>query len=615
MIAGIETRGLLRFLTAGSVDDGKSTLIGRLLFEAGGVYEDQLNSVRKASSKGYGQPDLSLITDGLKTEREQAITIDVAHRYFATPRRKFIIADTPGHEQYTRNMVTAASTADLAVLLVDVRKGVLDQTRRHAYIMWLLGIRHIVVAVNKMDLVSFRREAFEAICQDFTRAMPFLDRNVKEFVPLSALEGDNVVTSSKRMPWYEGLSLLRLLEMISIEDDRNLQDFRFPVQTVIRPNQDFRGYAGQVVSGIVRPNQMVITLPSLQLAVVDNLFLHSLSMPEVFPPLSVVLSLSTHVDLARGDMLADPERIPATSKHVLANLIWMSRSPLRVKSPYLIKHTTQTLVGCVTRVCHRTDLASFEQQQVNTLQINDIGTVELETHKAIFCDPYTLNRATGSFIVIDPLDNNTVAGGMILDTFVPPNGERNLGPTEIFRSTATRPADIGLTVWFTGLSGSGKTTICRSVYTELLARGIRAEFIDADELRKHFNSDLGFSKQDRDENVRRIAFVAGLLTRNGIVVLVAAISPYRSTREEVRRTIGNFIEVYVDASLSVCEHRDPKGLYKRVRAGQINGFTGIDDPYEPPLAPTVQCDSEHQSMKTNTDKVLSAILHFLQTAT
>jgi bifunctional enzyme CysN/CysC len=614
LTAGTETKGLLRFLTAGSVDDGKSTLIGRLLFESGGVYEDQLNSVRKVSSQGYRQPDLSLITDGLKTEREQAITIDVAYRYFATPRRKFIIADTPGHEQYTRNMVTAASTADLALLLVDVRRGVLDQTRRHAYIMWLLGIRHIILAVNKMDLVNFRRDVFEATCKDFTKAMPFLDSTVKEFVPLSALEGDNVVTSSKRMSWYEGHSLLSMLEMTTIEDERNLQDFRFPVQTVIRPNQDFRGYAGQVVSGIVRPNQKVITLPSLQSAVVEDVILHSQPMPKAFPPLSVVLSLSTHVDLGRGDMLADPERIPAISKRVLANLIWMSQSPLRVKSPYLIKHTTQTLCGCITRVCHRTDMTSFEQEEVKTLQVNDIGTVELETHRPMFCDRYTLNRATGSFIVIDPVDNNTVAGGMILETFVSQDIERNVGSTEIFQSTPTRPHDIGLTVWFTGLSGSGKTTICRSVHTELLAQGIRAEFLDADELRKHLNSDLGFTKKDRDENVRRIGFVAGLLTRNGVVALVAAISPYRATREEVRRTIGNFIEVYVDTPLSICEDRDPKGLYKRARAGQIQSFTGIDDPYEPPLTPAVRCDTEHRSIKTNTDEVLSAILQFLQAA-
>jgi bifunctional enzyme CysN/CysC len=555
-----------------------------------------------------------LITDGLKAEREQAITIDVAYRYFATPRRKFIIADTPGHEQYTRNMVTAASTADLALLLVDVRRGVLDQTRRHAYIMWLLGIRHIILAVNKMDLVNFRRDVFEATCKDFTKAMPFLDSTVKEFVPLSALEGDNVVTSSKRMSWYEGLSLLSMLETTTIEDERNLQDFRFPVQTVIRPNQDFRGYAGQVVSGIVRPNQKVITLPSLQSAVVEDVFLHSQPMPKVFPPLSVVLSLSTHVDLGRGDMLADPERIPAISKRVLANLIWMSQSPLRVKSPYLIKHTTQTLCGCITRVCHRTDMTSFEQEEVKTLQVNDIGTVELETHRPMFCDRYTLNRATGSFIVIDPVDNNTVAGGMILETFVSQDIERNVGSTEIFQSTPTRPHDIGLTVWFTGLSGSGKTTICRSVYTELLAQGIRAEFLDADELRKHLNSDLSFTKKDRDENVRRIGFVAGLLTRNGVVALVAAISPYRATREEVRRTIGNFIEVYVDTPLSICEDRDSKGLYKRARAGQIQSFTGIDDPYEPPLTPAVRCDTEHHSIKTNTEKVLSAILQFLQAA-
>jgi bifunctional enzyme CysN/CysC len=611
----IETKDMLRFLTAGSVDDGKSTLIGRLLFESGGVYEDQLNSVRKVSSQENGQPDLSLITDGLKAEREQAITIDVAYRYFATPRRKFIIADAPGHEQYTRNMVTAASTADLALLLVDARKGVLDQTRRHAYIAWLLGIRHIVLAVNKMDLVGFRRDAYEAICDDFARGMPFLSGTSEEFVPLSALEGDNVVTPSKRMPWYEGLPLLSLLEMITIEDDRNLKDFRFPVQTVIRPNQDFRGYAGQVVSGIVIPNQKVITLPSLQSAVVENVFLHGQPTTKAFPPLSAMLSLSTHVDLGRGDMLADPERMPTISKRVVANLIWMSRIPLRLNSPYLIKHTTQTLCGCITRVRHRSEISSFEQQEAKTLQINDIGLVELETHKPMFCDPYKSNRATGSFVVIDALNNDTVAGGMILETAVFRNRGEYSDATEIFQSTTTLPQNKGLTVWFTGLSGSGKTTICRSVYTELLARGIRAEFLDADELRKHLNSDLGFTKEDRDENIRRIGFVAGLLTRNGVVALVAAISPYRASREEVRRTIGNFIEVYVDTSLSICEDRDPKGLYKRARAGQIQGFTGIDDPYEPPLTPDVRCDTEHRNIKTNVHTVVSAILQFLQSVT
>ena len=606
-----ETKDLLRFVTAGSVDDGKSTLIGRLLFESEGVYEDQLASVKKASSNGHGQPDLSLITDGLKAEREQAITIDVAYRYFSTPRRKFIVADTPGHEQYTRNMVTAASSSDLAVLIVDARKGILDQTRRHAYIAWLLGIRQIVLAVNKMDLVNFDHEIYDAISSDFRRALPFLETRQIGFIPVSALEGDNIVSVSARMPWYEGQPLLRMLETISIFDGRNLQAFRFPVQSVIRPNQDFRGYAGQVVSGIARPKQRVVSLPSQQSTTIENVSLQYQSMPEASTPLSVTLSLSTHVDVGRGDMLVDADRLPAISKHVAANLIWMSRTPLRVNSPYLVKHTTQTLCGCVTRVLHKTDISTFDRNETDTLRVNDIGTVELETHKPMFCDPYAVNRATGSFIMIDPVDNNTVAGGMILETSVINDANKNSGAARIFQSTAIRSQHPGLAVWFTGLSGAGKTTICHSVYTELLARGIRAEFLDADELRKHLNSDLGFTKEDRDENIRRIGFVASLLTRNCVVALVAAISPYKAARDEVRRTIGDFIEVYVDTPLNICEERDPKGLYKRARAGQIHAFTGIDDPYEPPVKPELRCDTEHDTLKANTDKVVAAVLNFL----
>jgi bifunctional enzyme CysN/CysC len=605
--AETDPKDLLRLATAGSVDDGKSTLIGRLLYETEGVYEDQLISIRKASSNGNGPLDLSLITDGLKAEREQAITIDVAYRYFATPRRKFILADTPGHEQYTRNMVTAASTADLALLLVDARRGVLSQTRRHGYLAWLLGIRHFILAVNKMDLIGFSRDAYDNICDEFLKGMPFLNGVGKDCVPISALEGDNIVIPSNRMIWYQGQTLLQLLETVSIEDARNLQDFRFPVQNVIRPNQDFRGYAGQVVSGIAVPNQKVTVLPSLQSAAIEGVFLHDQMVPTAFPPMSVILSLSTQVDLGRGDMIVDPDRMPAVSKRVSANLIWMSRTPLSMNSPYLIRHTTQTLCGSVTFVRHKIDISTFEPMKTNTLEVNDIGVVEIETHKPMFCDIYTSNRATGSFIMIDPADNNTVAAGMILETSISGDARKEQAFSEDLQTVSIRRQTTGLTVWFTGLSGSGKTTICRSVYTELLARGIRAELLDADELRKHLNCDLGFTKEDRDENIRRIGFVANLLTRNGVVALVTAISPYRATREEVRRTIGNFVEVYVDTRLGICEDRDPKGLYKQARAGQIRGFTGIDDPYEPPLAADVQCNTEHQSLKTSTEEVLSAI--------
>ncbi len=602
-----QEKELLRFLTAGSVDDGKSTLIGRLLYEAEGVYEDQLASIRKISAQNNGHPDLSLITDGLKAEREQAITIDVAYRYFSTARRKFILADVPGHEQYTRNMATGASTADLAVVLVDARKGVLEQTKRHAYISWLLGIRRIVVAINKMDLVGFDRSRFEEIRDQFLECTKLLAGNSHYFIPTSALDGDNVVYPSRRLSWYEGPSLLQLLETVPIQEERNLEDFRFPVQGVIRPNQDCRGYTGQVVSGIVKAGQEVIALPSKQPTRIEKILVHDSSLEEAFPPLSVCLFLSTRLDLGRGDMLADPTRMPMISNRVRANLIWMSRTALRVNAPYLIRHTSQTVCGSVLQVRHKTDVHNFEHLPAQTLLQNEIGEVEVEMHKAVFCDPYSSNRATGSFIMIDPGDNDTVAAGMILGPAPSRNGEaRWPGP-----SADGPPRQHGLTVWFTGLSGAGKTTICRSVFTELLAQGLRVELLDGDDLRRHLNSDLGFSREDREENVRRIGFVARLLARNGVIALVAAISPYRAVRDEVRRTVGNFIEVHVNAPLSVCEERDPKGLYRKARAGEIKDFTGIDDPYEAPLTPEVRCDTDQETLRASTDKVVSAVMQFL----
>ncbi len=604
-IAGAE-RDLLRFLTAGSVDDGKSTLIGRLLFESNGVYDDQLSSVRKASSAKNVELDLSLITDGLRAEREQGITIDVAYRYFSTPRRKFIIADAPGHEQYTRNMATGASTAQLAVILADARKGVLRQTRRHTLIAWLLGIRQMIVAVNKMDLVEFDQQAFCSIRDEFHSFGKSLRGVEFHFVPLSALEGDNVIRSSDRMPWYDGDTLLELLETLPAEPERD-QAFRFPVQNVIRPNQDFRGYAGRVGSGVVRVGQEVVALPSGQLTTVKDILLYTKNIQEASSHQSIVLTTTDHIDLGRGDMLVAPEQVPTTSTKLTAYLIWMSHAPLQNDARYLIKHTTKVLCGRINRLNHKIDINTFEKLDSDTLQFNEIGEVRIDLHNPIFCDSYELNRATGSFIVIDPLNNDTVAAGMIVEAIPAQEGD-SLDET----SGGSRLAqEHGLTVWFTGLSGAGKSTICRAVATELLAHGLQVEVIDGDIIRNYLCKDLGFTKHDRDENVRRIAFVSQLLTRNGTIVLVSAISPYRAGRDDARRTIGDFMEVYVSTPLSVCEVRDPKDLYKKARSGKIHGFTGIDDPYEPPLAAEIACNTDHESTRESSSKVVAAVLNYL----
>jgi bifunctional enzyme CysN/CysC len=604
-IAGAE-RDLLRFLTAGSVDDGKSTLIGRLLYDSDGIYEDQLSSVRKASSLKDVALDLSLLTDGLRAEREQGITIDVAYRYFSSPRRKFIIADAPGHEQYTRNMATGASTAQLALILVDARKGVLKQTRRHTLIAWLLGIRQMIVAVNKMDLVGFDQQVFSSIRDEFNGFATSLQGIKFYFIPLSALLGDNVIKSSDRMPWYEGQSLLHLLETVSAEPTRD-GSFRFPVQIVVRPNQDFRGYAGQVASGAVRPGQEVVALPSGQRTKVKEVLLYMKPLEEAGPSRSVVLTTTDHIDLGRGEMLVATNHMPVLSASVRAYLIWMSNAPLRRDTRYLVKHTTKVICGRVSRLNYKIDINNFEKLDADHLQFNEIGEVQIELHNPIFCDPYEHNRATGSFIVIDPLTNDTVAAGMVVEA-TPVQAGDGLDESAAGSRIARRQ---GLTVWFTGLSGAGKSTICRALATELLAHGLPVEVIDGDVIRNYLCKDLGFSKPDRDENIRRIAFVAQLLTRNGTVVLVSAISPYRAARDEARRTIGEFMEVYVSTPLAVCEVRDPKELYKKARSGQIRGFTGIDDPYEPPASPEIVCDTDRESTRESCLRVVAKVLEYL----
>ncbi|MGZ4828006.1 MAG: adenylyl-sulfate kinase [Candidatus Angelobacter sp.] len=605
-----ESPDLLRFLTAGSVDDGKSTLIGRLLHDSGAIHEDELAAVYKTSKeRGYAF-DPSLLTDGLKAEREQGITIDVAYRYFSTPRRKFIIADTPGHEQYTRNMVTGASTADLAVLLIDARKGILTQTRRHLYTAWMLGIRNIVLALNKMDLVDFDQDIFEQVKNSFLDyAVPLRFGNL-QFVPMSALEGDNVTRPSDRMPWYGGPPLLNILENAETRGQQALNNLRFPVQLVIRPNQDVRAYAGQIASGAIRPGMEVVALPSRQKTRVERVFLHTTELKEAFSPMSVAVSLRDHIDLGRGDMLCDAEAELPESRRFRAKLIWMSPHPMSLNEPYLMKHATQTVCMSITELHHKLDINTLDELPAHTLNLNEIGQVTIDTHKPIFCDPYHVNKVTGSFIVVHPIQNTTLAVGIVTED--EPGTTVGNGQSSLMEQVSAAASHKGLAVWMTGLSGAGKTTICQAVHTEMLARSIRVEMLDGDAIRQHMCRDLGFAREDRAENVRRIGYVAQLLTRNRVVTLVSAISPYRAVRDEVRKQIGRFMEVYVNAPVQVCEERDPKGLYNRARRGEIRGFTGIDDPYEPPLAPEIECKTDQESLKECVHKVVSAILKAIE---
>jgi bifunctional enzyme CysN/CysC len=580
---------LLRISTAGSVDDGKSTLIGRLLYDSGGVYEDQLQAVRRVSRNGL---DLALLTDGLRSEREQGITIDVAYRYVSTPRRKFIIADTPGHEQYTRNMATGASTASVALILIDARKGVLPQTVRHASIAWLLGIRQVVVVINKMDLVGFSEQAFSTIREAFQRVQSTLPDAQVYFVPVVATEGDNVTQISERMGWFKGPSVLEYLEMLPSEEKIDAP-FRMGIQYVIRED-GHRGYAGQIASGVVTVGDTLLALPSRKKVRVASIPYYNKQLSEAFAPSSVSLCLADHVDLGRGDILADADHPPEEARAFRARIVWMSEKALALNRPYLFKHLSQMVYGEIEEVHSRLDVTTLTEIPAHALQFNDIAMVKARTYRPLFCDRYAQNRKTGSFIVIDPDTNQTVGAGMI--------------DAILHHPAAPRAADgNGLTVWFTGLSSAGKSTLSREVYEQLVSKGHRVELLDGDEVRKHLSHGLGFSKEDRNENVRRIGFVAELLTRHGVITLVSAISPYRDVREEMRERIANFLEVYVNAPLSVCEGRDIKGLYRRARSGSLPRFTGIDDPYEEPLSPEVECRTDLEAIADSVSKIVDAI--------
>ncbi|MFM9035478.1 MAG: adenylyl-sulfate kinase [Mycobacterium sp.] len=591
---------LLRLATAGSVDDGKSTLIGRLLYDSKAVMEDQLAAVERTSrERGNDYTDLALVTDGLRSEREQGITIDVAYRYFATARRKFIIADTPGHIQYTRNMVTGASTAQLVIVLVDARHGLLEQSRRHAFLASLLGVQHLVLAVNKMDLVDWDRQRFNEIRREFHDFASRLHVPDVTTIPISALHGDNVVTKSGNAPWYGGPALLSHLEDVYIAADRNLVDVRFPVQYVIRPqtreHADHRSYAGTVASGIMRPGDEVVALPSGKTSRITAIEGPGGPVAEAFPPMAVSISLADDIDVSRGDMLARPHNQPEATCDFDATVCWMAdESDLQPGRDFLIKQTTRTTRARVTALDYRLDVNTLHRDTgAEMLTLNELGRISLRTQVPLLLDEYSRNPVTGSFILIDADTNVTVAAGMVRETG--PATVRTSSPNTVRHKSLVSAGERltrGRTVWFTGLSGSGKSSVAVLVEQSLIQQGCPAYLLDGDNLRHGLNADLGFSMADRAENLRRLAHVATLMADAGLTVLVPAISPLREHRELARSVHADagieFFEVFVDTPLEDCERRDPKGLYAKARKGEITHFTGIDSPYQRPRNPDLR---------------------------
>ncbi len=595
--SSVRTPDLVRICTLGSVDDGKSTLIGRLLHDTHSLPDDQIEAVRLASAKnGSGLAfDYSLVTDGLKAEREQGITIDVAYRYFSTAKRTFIVADVPGHEQYTRNMATGASTAHLALLLVDATKGVLPQTRRHAFIASLLGIPRLLVAVNKMDLVGYAEPVFDAIAAELREFAARLGPLDLRLVPVASRDGANLVTRDDAvMPWYGGESVLEILESVYVGGDRNLVDLRLPVQYVIRGVDGARALAGQVTSGVVREGDELMVLPSRATARVKTLATAS-GDTTAFPPHAVTLTLDRDVDVARGDLLVHPGNVPAGRTSIEAMVVWLDDTPLTVGRRYLLKHTTRTIPTIVQKLAYVVDVNTLSRSGDATLTQHEIGRLTLSASQPLFVDPYSRNRVTGSFILIDPDTQATAAAGMVIERGAP--GRRVEGSRDrlVVPETSGVPAvdrarrmgQRGLTVWLTGLSGSGKSTIARELERALHSEGRHAFVLDGDTLRTGLTRDLGFSREDRAENVRRTAEAARLLTDAGLVAIVSLISPFRAEREAARTIVGaeRFVEVYVDTPLEVCEARDVKGLYARARSGEIPEFTGVSSPYEAPVTP------------------------------
>lgn len=619
-LAQHERKELLRLITCGSVDDGKSTLIGRLLYDSKMLYEDQLAQL-ESESKIHGTVggafDPALVTDGLKAEREQGITIDVAYRYFSTAKRKFIIADTPGHEQYTRNMATGASTADLAVILIDARHGVLTQTRRHSFIVSLLGIRHVVVTVNKMDLVGFSQERFEQICSDYRDFAARLEMPDLHFIPISALNGDNVVDLSPQMPWYHGSSLMSFLESVYIGSDRNLEDFRYPVQYVNRPNLNFRGFCGTVASGIIRRGDEVMVLPSRRTSRVKQIVTYDGELEEAFAPQSVTLTLTDEVDCSRGDMLVRPGNVPKVSNDFDAMVVWMAAEAMVPGKTYLFKHTTQTTSGQIESLRYRVDVNSLHRSPAPDLQLNEIGRCTITLSQPIFYDSYRRNRTTGAFIIVDRISNVTVGAGMITDRQPAPHAkiaawevdERLSAGSETTSIKTVTPAErearLGqkpATVLLTGLSGSGKSTIARGVERALFDLGRTSFVLDGEALRSGLSNDLGYTIADRAENLRRAAHIARWLNDSGALCLVAMIAPDDALRNRAADVVGHdrFLVVHCDAPLEVCQARDPRTTDPSY-AGQF------DADYQAPASPDLHLETGERTVDQCVEQVLQLL--------
>lgn len=625
-----ESTDLLRFTTAGSVDDGKSTLIGRLLYDSKSIFEDQLTAVTEASERrGDETVDLALLTDGLRAEREQKITIDVAYRYFATPKRKFIIADTPGHIQYTRNMVTGASTAELAIVLVDARKGVLTQSKRHSFIAALLRIPHLLVAINKMDLVDYDQQVYNEIVRDYQAFATKIEAQGITYIPISALFGDNVVEKSDNMGWYDGPTLLHHLENVNIGASRNLVDFRFPVQYVVRPHQDFRGFAGQIASGRIQPGEEVVVLPSGKESRVKEIVTFEGNLPEAVAGDAVTLTLANEIDISRGDMIVRKNNLPQKTNQFDALICWMSETPLNPQGQYWVQHTTRRVRGFISRLNYKIDVDTMHRAAAESLTLNEIGRVQITTTSPLFYDRYQLNRQTGSFILIDGVTNNTVAAGMIrgksrqVEDLV--DVETEAGQTElrqkstdVFWETAVISRQMreqlnghkAAVFWFTGLSGSGKSTVAKKLEERLYQMKVHTMYLDGDNVRHGLNGDLGFSDGDRQENIRRVAEVARLGYAHGHIVLCSFISPFQKDRDFVRQLIDadRFFEVFVKCDIEVCKRRDPKGLYARALRGEIPNFTGISSPYEEPIQPELVVETDVQT----TDEIVAQIVALMQ---
>ena len=623
-LAQHERKELLRFLTCGSVDDGKSTLIGRLLIESKMVYEDQLAALEK-DSQTHGtigdRLDPALLTDGLDDERQQGITIDVAYRYFSTAKRKFIIADTPGHEQYTRNMATGASTCDLAIILIDARQGVLTQTKRHSFITSLLGVKHIVVAINKMDLVDYSQEVYERIREDYIQFAARMSSDDVHFIPISALDGDNVVVRSEKMPWYDGNTLMHMLENVYIASDSNFQDFRFPVQYVNRPHLDFRGFCGTVASGTIKKGDEIMVLPARTTSRIKSILTYEGEIEEAFTPLSVTLTLEDEIDASRGDMIVRVGNQPRVGQRMDAVVVWMGEEPMVPGTRYLFKQTTKVVPGSVQSLRYRIDVNTLHREPAPSLALNEIGRCEIQLDDNIMFDAYKRNRGTGSMVIVDRITNVTVGAVMILDEMQASESQDHWDAEPASTSLKGEPSQVtdeerearfgqrGATVLITGLTGSGKRLVAHALERQLFDSGRACALLDGPKMRLGVSKDLGFTPEGRSENMRRAAECARMLNDAGLITVASFLAPKKDVRDRAREVVGSdrFIEVFLDVPLEACRERDTNGMYELADSGEIQDFPGVTSPYEEPVAADLTLTPHTESLEACVEKILELL--------